>query len=126
MLLINHRNLGEKRLFLIFGIFNFLLTNITLQIALFLIPTLAATCLSQIINFFLGINLYGKKVFKLNYLNKSIFKKYLFLTICLWFLNYGLIQFLYKYGFNKNISAILIIPLLVTTSYLFQKYFVFK
>ena len=119
-------NKGEKRLFLIFGIFNFLVTNITLQISLLFLPTYLATGLSQTINFFIGFYLYGKKVFKLNNLNNLVLKKYLFLSISLWVLNYGLIQVFFSYGFNKNIIAIVIIPLLVITSYLSQKYYVFK
>ena len=123
---INAINKGEKRLFLIFGTFNFFLTNITLQISLLFLPTSLATGLSQAINFFIGFYLYGKKVFKLNHLNNLVFQKYLFLSIGLWVLNYGLIQAFFYNGFNKNITAIGIIPLLVVTSYLVQKYYVFK
>ena len=123
---INAINKGEKRLFLIFGTFNFFLTNITLQISLLFLATSLATGLSQAINFFIGFYLYGKKVFKLNHLNNLVFQKYLFLSIGLWVLNYGLIQAFFYNGFNKNITAIGIIPLLVVTSYLVQKYYVFK
>ena len=122
----NQINKGEKRLFIMFGILNFLVTNFTLQISLLFFHTFVATSLSQIINFFIGFYLYGKKVFKLNYLNNLIFKKYLLLNICLWFINYGLIQTFFNNGFNKNIVAIVIIPFLVVFSYLAQKHFVFK
>ena len=117
---------GEKRLFLTFGILNFLITNLVLQISLFLIPTLFATVLSQIANILTGYFLYGKKVFKLNELNKFVFRKYLLLALILWMLNFFLIQSLFYVGVNKNITAICVIPLLVSISYLTQRNFVFK
>ena len=117
---------GEKKLFLIFGIFNFLITNIVLQALLLLIPTLFATVFSQIVNLLIGYFLYGKKVFKFNKLNKFVFKKYFVLASILWILNFGLIQSFYYIGINKNLTAICIIPLLVTISYLSQRNFVFK
>ena len=119
-------NRGEKRLFLLFGIINFLITNTVLQISLLILPTLLATVLSQVVNLLIGYNLYGKKVFKLNSLNKLIFKKYLFLATFLWISNFLLIQSLFDIGFNKNLVAFLIIPLLVAISYFSQKYYVFK
>ena len=120
------KNGGEKRLFLSFGIFNFLITNFVLQVLLLLIPTILATVISQLVNLILGYYLYGEKVFKITRLNRFIFFKYLFLAFILWILNFGLIQFFFYDGFNKNITAIFIIPLLVLISYLSQKYFVFR
>ena len=117
---------GEKRLFLVFGIFNLLITNIVLQILLFLIPTLFATVLSQTVNILIGYFIYGKKVFKLKELNKFIFRKYLVLASILWMLNFFLIQSFFYVGVNKNITAIYVIPLLVGISYLSQRNFVFK
>ena len=117
---------GEKRLFLIFGIFNFLITNLVLQLSLFLIPTLFATVLSQAVNILIGYFLYGKKVFKLKELNKFVFRKYLLLALILWMLNFFLIQSFFYVGVNKNITAIFIIPFLVVISYLSQRNFVFK
>ncbi len=117
---------GEKRLFLTFGILNFLITNLVLQISLFLIPTLFATVLSQTVNILIGYFLYGKKVFKLKELNKFVFRKYLLLALILWMLNFFLIQSLFYVGVNKNITAICVIPLLVIISYLTQRNFVFK
>ena len=117
---------GEKRLFLVFGIFNLLITNIVLQILLFLIPTLFATVLSQTVNILIGYFIYGKKVFKLKELNKFIFRKYLVLASILWMLNFFLIQSFFYIGVNKNITAIFVIPLLVGISYLSQRNFVFK
>ena len=117
---------GEKRLFIFYGILNFLITNIILQITLLLIPTIFATLLSQLINVIIGFSLYGKKVFKLNSLNNFIFFKYLFLAFILWFLNFTMIQFLFSCGVNKNLAALLIMPLFVVSSYLSQKNYVFK
>ena len=117
---------GEKRLFLIFGILNFLITNVILQILLLLTPTLFATIISQTVNVLIGYFLYGKKVFKFKKLNKFVFKKYFFLALILWMLNFVLIQSFFYIGVNKNITAISIIPLLVIISYLSQRNFVFK
>ena len=120
------KNRGEKRLFLSFGIFNFLITNFVLQVLLLLIPTILATIISQLVNLILGYYLYGKKVFKFTKLSKFIFLKYLFLAFILWMVNFGVIQYFFYEGFNKNIIAIFIIPLLVLIPYLSQKYFVFR
>lgn len=117
---------GEKRLFLIFGILNFSITNVILQILLLLTPTLFATIISQTVNLLIGYFLYGKKVFKFKGLNKVIFKKYLLQATILWLLNFVLIQSFFYIGVNKNITAISIIPLLVIISYLSQRNFVFK
>lgn len=117
---------GEKRLFLIFGILNFLITNLILQISLFLIPTFFATVLSQTVNVLIGYFLYGKKVFKLKKLDKFVFRKYLVLASILWILNFFLIQFFFYIGVNKNITAIYVIPLLVGISYFSQRNYVFK
>ena len=117
---------GIKRLFVAYGILNLLISNIVLQSALFLIPTLFATVLSQLVNLFIGYYLYGKKVFKLNELNNLIFKKYLSSSIIAWILNYFVIEFFFNYGINKNLTAILIIPILVYFSFLSQKYYVFR
>ena len=99
-------NKTSKRLFLIFGFLNFLITNIVLQFLLILIPTLLATISSQMINLIIGYYLFGKKVFK--------------------YRNFGLIQFFFNFGVNKNLTAIFILPLLVLISYFSQKYFVFR
>tara|TARA_Y100000589_G_scaffold116348_1_gene110266 strand:- start:2293 stop:2688 length:396 start_codon:yes stop_codon:yes gene_type:complete len=117
---------GIKRLFLAYGIVNFLISNIVLQIALLLIPTLFATFLSQLVNLLVGYNLYGKKVFKLEKLNNLILKKYFFISIISLTLNYIFIESFFYYGINKNLSAILLIPLLVCFSFFSQKFYVFK
>lgn len=117
---------GEKKLFLVFGILNFLITNIALQISLLILPIYLATIISQVINFSLGFYLYGKKVFKVKRITLKIFSKYLMLALILWYLNCILISTLFNYGLNKNIAAIIIIPLLVIISYTVQNKYVFK
>lgn len=115
-----------KRLFLAYGILNFLISNVVLQISLLLIPTLFATFLYQVVNLLVGYNIYGKKVFKLEKLNNLILKKYLFISIISLSLNYIVIESFFYYGINKNLTAILLIPLLVSFSFFSQKYYVFK
>ena len=105
-LLISPQSKKTKRLFLVFGVINFLITNITLQILLLFLPTLFATVLSQLVNFLIGYYLYGKKVFNIAKLNSSIFRKYLILSVILWLLNFGFIELFFYYGMNKNLSAI--------------------
>ena len=116
----------QKKLFLWYGIINFLITNITLQISLLIMPTLLATILSQFINLMIGFYVYGKKVFKFRGINKIVFKKYLSLALILWFLNFCFIEIFFYYGVNKNLIASVIIPLLVAISYMSQKNYVFK
>tara|TARA_B100000212_G_C27271830_1_gene489123 strand:- start:144 stop:527 length:384 start_codon:yes stop_codon:yes gene_type:complete len=116
----------EKKLFLVYGILNFLITNFILQISLLILPTIVSTALSQFINLVIGFYIYGKKVFKFKRLNNNVFKKYLFLAIMLCLLNFGFIELFFYYGINKNLTAMVIIPLLVLISYLSQKNYVFK
>ena len=106
----------KKKLFLGYGILNFLITHIILQVSLLLMPTIFATVLSQFINLIIGFYLYGKKVFKYNGLNNAVFKKYLFLATILWLLNFSFIQIFFNFGVNKNITAIFCIPPLVLIS----------
>ncbi len=117
---------STEKLFLIYGFSNFLITNIFLQIALLITPVFFATVFSQFINISIGYYLYGKKVFKCKSLNNNVFKKYLSLALIMWSLNFVLIQIFFYKGINKNLAAILIIPLLVMISYFVQKKYVFK
>ena len=116
----------QKKSFLGYGILNFIITNSVLQISLLIMPTLIATVLSQLINLIIGFYIYGKKVFKFNGLNNKVFIKYLLLALILWLLNFAIIQLFFYYGINKNLTASVIIPLLVGISYLSQKNYVFK
>ena len=116
---------GRKRLFLFYGIANFLITNSVLQFLLLIFPIYLATIVSQICNLLIGFYLYGKKVFKLNKLTHRELKKYILLASLNWILNYISITFMYENGVNKNLAAIFTIPFLVLISYFFQKKYIF-
>ena len=116
---------GRKRLFLFYGIANFLITNTVLHLLLLVIPIFLATIVSQITNLVIGFYLYGKKVFKMNNLTFKELIKYILLSSFIWILNYTSIKFMYDNGLNKNLAAIFNIPFLVLISYFFQKKYVF-
>ena len=116
---------GRKRLFLFYGIANFLVTNSVLHLLLLVIPIYLATIASQISNLIIGFYLYGKKVFKMNNLTYKELSKYILLASFNWILNYVSIKVLYENGINKNLAAILNIPFLVLISYFFQKKYIF-
>ena len=125
MRLINVFNSLNYR-FIIFGIFNVFLSNLLLQILLIYLSSFTATFYSQIVNFLLGYYLYGIKVFRLKNLGIKNFIKYLLLVICLWNLNWILIEFFYSFDISRNIAALVIVPFLALISYISQKYIVFK
>ena len=116
----------QKKLFIFFVFFNFLITNAVLHISLLFTPILFSTILSQMINLLIGYYLYGKKVFKLNKLTNSVFIKYFVMAFIIWSLNFSIIRSFFYFGVNKNITALFILPILVMISYFFQKRFVFK
>ena len=98
---------GRKRLFLLYGITNFLITNSVLHLLLLVIPIFLATIASQITNLIIGFYLYGKKVFKMKNLTYQEFRKYILLASFNWTLNYVSIRFMYekwnKQKFSSNI-----------------------
>ena len=116
---------NRRRLFLFYGITNFLITNSVLHLLLFLIPIFLATIVSQITNLIIGFYLYGKKVFKMDNLTHKEFIKYILLASFNWTLNYVSIRFMYENGINKNLAAIFTIPFLVLISYSFQRKYIF-
>ena len=116
---------GRKRLFLFYGIANFLITNSVLHLLLLVIPIFLATIISQITNLVIGFYLYGKKVFKMNNLTYKELRKYILLASFIWILNYASIRFMYENGINKNLAAIFTIPFLVVISYSFQRRYIF-
>ena len=116
---------GRKRLFLFYGITNFLITNSVLHLLLLVIPIFLATIISQITNLIIGFYLYGKKVFKMSKLTHKEFTKYILLASFFWTLNYISIKFMYENGINKNLAAIFTIPFLILISYSFQRRFIF-
>ena len=116
---------GRKRLFLLYGIANFFITNSVLHLLLLVMPIFLATIASQITNLIIGFYLYGKKVFKMKNLTYQEFRKYILLASFNWTLNYVSIRFMYENGINKNLAAIFTIPFLVLISYSFQKRYIF-
>ncbi len=115
-----------KYRFIFFGIFNVFLSNIILQILLLNISSFKATFVSQMVNFFFGYYLYGKRVFRVNKLKIKIFLKYFLLVMFLWNTNWKLIEYFHSFGISKNIASLVIVPFLALISYFTQKYIIFK
>ena len=119
---------GQKRLFIMAGSLNVLVTNLFLQLFIILefFPIIISTLISQIINMVLGYFLYSRKVFSIKKVYKLKFLiKYIFLMIILWQINNTGILFLTKLGITKSIAAIILIPLLATISFILQKTWIF-
>ena len=120
-------NNSEKFRFLIYGTINTLTTNIILQFFLLISSVPIATFISQGSNLLIGFFLYGKRVFKIKVLSKNKLLLYLLLAIVSWQINTFLILFLSsKIDLSKNLSAILILPMLAVWSYVMQKIFIFN
>ncbi len=115
-----------KYRFIFFGIFNVFISNLILQILLLNISSFKATFVSQMVNFFLGYYLYGKRVFRVNKLKIKIFLKYFLLVMFLWNTNWKLIEYFHSFGISKNIASLVIVPFLALISYFTQKYIIFK
>ena len=118
--------LNQGKNFVKFGIINFLITNIVLQLLLLFSSVWFSTFISQMTNFIIGYNLYGRHVFKVR--NKRIdFIKYLIFAFLIFFLNAKLIIILSgKYLISKNLASIFVVPFLVVLSFIIQKYIIFK
>tara|TARA_S200000501_G_scaffold366418_1_gene401135 strand:+ start:1084 stop:1500 length:417 start_codon:yes stop_codon:yes gene_type:complete len=123
------RNNGQKRKFVLAGIINALLTNITLQALLLFnfIPILISTLISQFINMTIGYLIYGKFIFKIKQYKKITFiARYTILMLIIWLLNFIVIEAGFNLGISSNLIAFLMIPMLAIVSFIFQKYWVFK
>ena len=119
----------EKRKFLLAGILNVFLTNLSLQIFLLLnlFSISISTLLSQLINMIFGYAIYSKFIFKVkNFENTKFIKKYILLMAILWISNFLGIKIGGLFGINPNQSALLMIPCLAVLSFLIQKLWVFK
>ena len=119
----------EKRKFFLAGNLNVFLTNLSLQIFLFLnlFSISISTFLSQLINMTFGYAIYSKFIFKVkNFKNKNFIKKYILLMAFLWISNFLGIKIGVLFGINPNQSALLMIPCLAVLSFLIQKLWVFK
>ena len=120
---------GQKRIFLTAGFVNVLITNLFLQLFLTIeiFSTSFSTFLSQIINTIIGYILYSKGIFKLKrIIVPHLLFKFTALMISLWFLNFMGIIYLTTLSIQKNIAALLLIPLLASLSFLIQRFWVFK
>ena len=120
-----HLNNNKKVLFLIYGLVNVIITNLLLQIFLLFLPIFFATLISQIFNLNFGFYIYGLKVFKVKFLGKKIYLKYLFLHFFIWILNWFLINYIYSFNISKNLAALFVVPFLALISYVYQKNIVF-
>ena len=121
-----NRSPGRKRRFLGYGALNVLLTNLVLQLLLLVLHTGLATLLSQLLNVGLGFVLYGKKVFRVERLQKRAALRYGLLAVLLWWANWAGISGLAGWGLQRNLAALAMIPLLAAVSYSAQKWVVFR
>ena len=117
---------GRKRRFLGYGALNVLVTNLVLQLLLLVAGTGLATLLSQVVNVSLGFVLYGKRVFRVERLQKRSAASYLLMAVLLWWGNWAGISALSGWGLSRNLAALLLIPVLAAASYTLQKLVVFR
>lgn len=117
---------NKKFNFILYAFLIWSITQISLQVLLIFYRISFSTLLSQLIYLILGYKLYGQKVFnnKKNTFEKVF--KFLIMSIFLWFVNTNGIHLLNMYIHNKNISAVLMIPLLAFLSFQIQKNLVFQ
>jgi len=97
-----------------------------LQVLLLVAGTGLATLLSQVVNVSLGFVLYGKKVFRVERLQKRSAASYLLMAVLLWWGNWAGISALSSWGLSRNLAALLLIPVLAAVSYTLQKLVVFR
>ena len=116
---------GRKRRFLGYGALNVLATNLVLQGLLLVMGTGLATFLSQLLNVGLGFVLYGKRVFRVDRLQKRSALSYAIMALLLWWCNWAGIDWLAVFGFTRNLAALLLIPVLAAVSYAVQKLLIF-
>ena len=117
---------GLKRRFLLYGALNVLITNLCLQGLLHLVPIGLATMFSQMVNLGLGYVLYGKGVFRVQRFTRRTAGAYAVMASLLWCLNWFGITVLVGHGLGKNLSALLMIPILPVISYTIQKGLIFR
>ena len=117
---------GRKRRFLGYGALNVLATNLVLQALLLVLGTGLATFLSQLLNVGLGFVLYGKRVFRVERLQKRSALSYALMALGLWWFNWAGISLLAGWALSRNLAALLLIPVLAALSYTVQKLVVFR
>ena len=119
--------LKQGKNFLIYGIINFTITNLILQILLLFVNVWASAIISQIINSFIGYQLYSRYVFKINSYKNSLYIKYILFAFIIYICNAKLIIFISSnYLISKNLSALILVPFLTSLSFISQKFLVFK
>ena len=117
---------GRKRRFLGYGALNVLVTNVVLQGLLLVMGTGLATFLSQLLNVGLGFVLYGKRVFRVERLQKRSAMSYAVMALWLWWCNWAGIDWLARVGLTRNLAALILIPVLASVSYAVQKLVIFR
>ena len=117
---------GRKRRFLGYGALNVLATNLVLQGLLLVLGTGLATFLSQLLNVGLGFVLYGKRVFRVERLQKRSALSYALMALGLWWCYWAGISLQAGWGLSRNLAALLLIPVLAALSYTVQKLVVFR
>ena len=123
---ISVKKIKKHEMFLFFGILNASITMLALQILLLILSIYLATLLSQVINYSLGLFLYGKAVFKVKKLSIKVAIRYLLLSIFLWLINFLGISYIVKIGLLENLAAFLMALPIALISYIIQKKIVFK
>ena len=117
----------QGRDFLLFGTLNFLITNLVLQVSLFIFKIWLATLISQSLNFIIGYFLYSKYVFKVKIGSKLRLLKFLILSISAWYINLFLIVYFSNYfSISSNLGAVFAIPIIVIFSFFSQRFLIFK
>ena len=117
----------QSKLFLIIGIFNFSITNATLQILLIFSPIWISTFFKSNFKFNNWLFCLWKICFQESINPKKNFLKYTILAIFNWYLNSIMILFFMKNGqLSPNIAALINIPILTALSFFGQKYYVFR
>ena len=124
----NKLRVDTKTRFLLFGSLIFLIRQLILAILLIISPVFFATFFSEFLNVCLGYKIYSRYVFKpKNKLSRRYFVLFTLFSILIWLLNFSFIYLLNKnFGLNKNIIAVLILPIWVIFSYFFQKRIIFS
>ena len=124
------RNLNTKNTktkFLVFGTINIIITQIILAICLLFLDVSISTLISQFANVLVGYNLYSRYVFNYRKIFSNSIFFYIIFSIFTWHLNWFLIYSInFHYGLNKNLIAILVLPILVLFSYFFQRNIIFN
>jgi len=74
----------------------------------------------------LGFVLYGKRVFRVERLQKRAALRYGLLAVVLWWANWAGITGLVGWGLQRNLAALMLVPILAGLSYVIQKFLVFQ